>query len=326
MKNMRWLCLCLIAAISACGTPARKHVLLAEDTQVTVVLSGSHDTWSSLAETYYSNKSLGWYIADRNSLKELTAGQKLVIPKSMEPHYGIFDNYEQIVPILTYHNFGPKKSNTMIRPQDFEQQLRYLRDNNYRVISLSALSKHMQQGLPIPHRAVVITIDDGFRSTYDIAFPLLKKYGMPATVFVYSDFINNGGLKKKQLIDMLESDLIDIHSHSKTHRNFNMPLANESLKDFYQNLKLEIIAPQEKLNRLLSAPEEQYFAYPYGEVNPKVVEFLTESNHKLGFTVSPGSISSYSYPYTLRRFQVFGNRNLKSFIKIIKRNRRDLAI
>lgn len=325
VKRFGWLYLCLFVVISGCETVPSNHTLLAKSDRTTVVISGTNDTWESLAKTYYGDAKLGWYIADRNSLKVLTANLNITIPKLMPAHFGVFDDFEQTIPILTYHNFGPKFSKTVIRPQDFERQLKYLRDNHYRVISVSTLYKHMQEGLPIPRRAVVITIDDGFRSTYKIAFPLLKKYNMPATVFIYSDFIDNGGLKTKQLVKMRESGLIAIHSHSKTHRNFNRQNKNESLEEFYAHLKQEVYEPKEKLSRILSPQQEQYFAYPYGEVNPKVIEYLSQSNHKLGLTVSSASVSSYSSPFTLSRYQVFGNRNLQSFIHIIERNRSELA-
>ena len=323
--RLGWLYLSLIVAISGCETMPSNHIILAKSEHTTVVISGTKDTWESLAETYYGDSKFGWYIADRNSRKVLTANQNITIPKLMPVHFGIFDDFEQTIPILTYHNFGPKKSKTTIRAQDFQQQLKYLRDNHYRVISLETLSKHMQVGLPIPCRAVVITIDDGFRSTYKIAFPLLKKYNIPATVFVYSDFINNGGLKRKQLVEMQKSGLIDIHSHSKTHRNFNRLNENESLEEFYAHLKQEVYEPKDKLSRILTPQQERYFAYPYGEVNPKVIEYLSESKHTLGLTVSSSTVNSYSSPFTLSRFQVFGNRDLQSFINIIERNRSELA-
>ncbi|MFT5693178.1 MAG: hypothetical protein ACI92E_002514, partial [Oceanicoccus sp.] len=79
------------------------------------------------------------------------------------------------------------------------------------------------------------------------------------------------------------------------------------------------------LSRILSPQREHYFAYPYGEVNPRVIEHLSQTNHKLGLTVSSASVSSYSSPFTLSRYQVFGNRDLQSFINIIERNRSELA-
>jgi peptidoglycan/xylan/chitin deacetylase (PgdA/CDA1 family) len=64
-----------------------------------------------------------------------------------------------------------------------------------------------------------VTIDDGHRSIYRIAFPLLKEFGYPATLFVYSDYIDHGGLRWQELDEMVESGLITVQSHSKTHDN-----------------------------------------------------------------------------------------------------------
>jgi len=70
----------------------------------------------------------------------------------------------------------------------FDQQMRYLKDNHYRVISLNELLDFLNYRHAIPKRSVLITIDDGYRSAYDIAYPILKKYGFKATLFIYTDF------------------------------------------------------------------------------------------------------------------------------------------
>ena len=67
--------------------------------------------------------------------------------------------------------------------------MEYLARNGYRVIPLAQLARFLDGKEPLPRKSVVITIDDGYRSTYEIAYPILKKYGFPATVFLYSDFV-----------------------------------------------------------------------------------------------------------------------------------------
>jgi len=95
-----------------------------------------------------------------------------------------FDFY---VPILVYHRFAPSPQNLYtVSLQEFEGQMRYLKENGYQVIPLKALVDfYLGKGSPPPPRAVVITIDDGHTSVYSHAAPLLKKYGYPATLFIY---------------------------------------------------------------------------------------------------------------------------------------------
>jgi peptidoglycan/xylan/chitin deacetylase (PgdA/CDA1 family) len=67
--------------------------------------------------------------------------------------------------------------------------MEYLAQNGYRVITMKQLERFLEGKEPLPKKTVVITIDDGYRATYQVAFPILKKYGFPATVYLYSDFV-----------------------------------------------------------------------------------------------------------------------------------------
>jgi peptidoglycan/xylan/chitin deacetylase (PgdA/CDA1 family) len=87
--------------------------------------------------------------------------------------------------ILMYHRFGPKGLDAKI----FEAQVRILK-SSFNVISLSKLSMSLQQGIPLPAHTVVITVDDGYADFYTYAYPILKKYSMPATFYVVSEFVD----------------------------------------------------------------------------------------------------------------------------------------
>lgn len=91
--------------------------------------------------------------------------------------------------ILMYHRFTSGKHPHRISADAFEEQLRYLSERA-NVISLDTATKALEEG-GLPPYAVVITIDDGYRDAYDIAFPLLKKYEMPATVFAVTGLMDN---------------------------------------------------------------------------------------------------------------------------------------
>jgi hypothetical protein len=108
---------------------------------------------------------------------------------------------ETIIPILDYHNFTTKESSSYkINIVKFEKQMDYLATHNYSVISLSELLAGLKAG-QLPPKPVIITIDDGFKSTYTLAYPVLKKYNFPATLFIYTNFIEkNNGSKIMKLI------------------------------------------------------------------------------------------------------------------------------
>ncbi|MEZ6120100.1 MAG: polysaccharide deacetylase family protein [Pirellulaceae bacterium] len=81
----------------------------------------------------------------------------------------------------------------------FERLVRYLRQH-YHPLSLSVLLEHIQNNVVVPDNSVVLTFDDGFRDNYENAFPILQKYGMPATVFLVTGSINSGQLPWPQQV------------------------------------------------------------------------------------------------------------------------------
>ena len=91
--------------------------------------------------------------------------------------------------ILTYHRFSREAHPFKTSAADFAAHLEYL-DKHNRVMELSEAVRLLQNGKTPPPNATVITIDDGYNDAYEIAFPLLKKYRMPATVYVVTDFLD----------------------------------------------------------------------------------------------------------------------------------------
>ena len=102
--------------------------------------------------------------------------------------------YDELsIPILTYHKFclGESTDEYTINIDHFKQQMDYLKENDYRVITVAQLLECIENNF-FPEKPIVITVDDGFKSVYTLAFPVLKEYGFPATLFLYTDFLANG--------------------------------------------------------------------------------------------------------------------------------------
>src|ERR1051325_449292 len=90
--------------------------------------------------------------------------------------------------ILMYHRFATQESEAATSERAFERHLNYL-TAHYRVVPLSQLADHRGRGRRLPPRLAAITIDDGYGDAYEIAYPLLRRYRVPAAVFVVTDFI-----------------------------------------------------------------------------------------------------------------------------------------
>jgi peptidoglycan/xylan/chitin deacetylase (PgdA/CDA1 family) len=250
------------------------------------------------------------------------AGQVLVIPLRPGNPMGVHVNGYQTVPILCYHRFGPRASKLTVTPAAFAAQMDYLARNGYRVISLADLAGFLEARQPLPRKTVAITIDDGYRASYDIAYPVLKQHGFPATVFLYSDFVGaSDAMTWAQMKEMTASGLVDIQPHSKTHSNLTLRLPGETETTYRERIRREIDAPISAIRERLAEASFTY-AYPYGDVNDAVIGELTRAGVKQGVTVTPGGNGFFAYPFTLRRSMVFGNEDLDAFkAKLVTFNR-----
>ncbi len=318
-RTRRDLLLFVLAASLAWGcAPATDHKVIARSSDFVVVSAGSKTTLRSLAATYLGDESLHGVIAEFNDVTRVRRGQELVIPRKPVNSAAVYPTGYQVVPILTYHRFVPKKNRCdklAVNAHSFAKQMAYLRDNNYTVIDFTRLADFIEGKAAIPPKAVILTIDDGYRSTYDVAYPILRKYGQKATVFVYTDFVGAGaGLTWKQMKEMVASGLIDIQPHSITHSNLTIRLDGESDEAYRSRIRQEFRYPAREIKRRLGVPIHT-FSYPYGAENDAVLAAAKAAGYRLATTVTRGSNPSFAHPFVLRRSQVYCGDDIRTFAK-----------
>ena len=135
--------------------------------------------------------------------------------------------------ILLYHRFSDEEpKSTSTSPSIFNQHLEYLVDNEYKVLALNEVVKRLKLKSSFPEKCVSLTADDGFLSFYTEAYPLLKKYQLPMSVFISTEPIDKKYkvmMSWEQLRDM--SPLVDIYNHSVSHLHMvdlnNLTIKNE---------------------------------------------------------------------------------------------------
>lgn len=270
------------------------------------------ETWRTLARRYLGDESKHWRIAEFNAGAD-DAGRLVVIPLQSTNPLGVQRDSYQTVPILTYHRFGEGRSRMVVGAEAFASQLQYLADNGYEVIRLSRLLAFLEGREPLPRRAVVITMDDGYASAYRVALPLLRKHGFPATVFVYTDFIGAGdALSWAQMREMVDSGLIEIHSHAKTHDNLLETLPGETAARYRARLEHELRTSRNLLRTRLGVPVDM-LAYPYGDADAVVAKHAADAGYRLAMTVEPGGNAFFAHPWMLRRTMIFGDHDLDEF-------------
>jgi peptidoglycan/xylan/chitin deacetylase (PgdA/CDA1 family) len=287
--------------------------LINRDEDFAIVAVRDGDTLAQLAERYLGDAKKAWWIAQFNGVTAVRAGQTIVIPLRIRNAVGVYANGYQTIPVLCYHRFGSRDSKLNVTPAAFEAQMTYLARNGYTVIPLKRLARFLAGKEPLPAKTVAITIDDGYRSTYEIAYPILRKFGFPATVFLYTDFVGaSDAMTWAQMKEMEASGLIDVQPHSKSHANLTLRLPGEPDAKYKERIKREVDVPVAVLRERLGDGSFT-FAYPYGDVNEWVVDLLARQNVSQGVTVTPGGNGFFAYPYMLRRTMVFGNDDLDAF-------------
>lgn len=299
--------------------PQARGEVLGRNERLLVYLPREGDELPAIAARFLGRADKHWQIAEANGLATgvaPVAGQPLVVPLQPINVVGVRAGEFQTVPILCYHRFGSGNNKMVVSPSNFAAQLDWLARHGYRVIRLSQLLDFLGGREPLPARTVVITIDDGYESVHRHAFPLLKKHGFPATLFVYTDFIGTGdGLSWAQLQEMASSGVIDIQAHSKSHRNLVERTPGETDERYRQNIETELRAPRELLERRLAAAKVQvrHFAYPFGDASDVVLDTMTRQQYQIGVTVNPGGNGFFAQPTMLRRTMIFGDLDLEGF-------------
>ena len=338
MQRFTCLCLALAALLVACGSvpPAsetrvgpdaaltvaapgdaggaeRPGRVLAQSDRFVIYEAGVRDTLRSVAARFLGSEERHWVIGDFNGVTGVQPGQTLVVPlKTLNPT-GVYADHYQTVPILCYHRFGTGGGKMVVSPVAFAAQLDWLARNQYRVIRLSQLVAYLEGREPLPKRSVVITIDDGYESVYRYALPLLRQHDFAATLFIYTDFVGaRDAMSWAQLDELARSGLIDIQSHSKSHRNLIERVAQESDSQYRQGLESETRGARQLLEQRLPV-QVRHFAFPYGDANEQLLEILKRNDYQLAVTVNPGGNAFFAQPLMLRRTMIFGDHDLEAF-------------
>jgi peptidoglycan/xylan/chitin deacetylase (PgdA/CDA1 family) len=280
-----------------------------------VVTARAGDTAESLAAQHLGSAAKGWMIEDYMGARTFSAGQRVIVPARPWNLTGVEATGYQLVPILCYHNLGPQsKGRLLLGAPQFEQQMRYLKTNGFRVISLGEFIEWMAGKRQLPRRSVVLTFDDGYRAFKEFAYPVLKELGFTATLFVYTDYVGAGrnALAWSDL-KALEAEGFDIQAHSKTHGDLRKA-TGESDAQHTARMQVELAEPLKLFQRNLGRSPER-LAYPYGRADDDVVARAKEIGYVAAFTVRRQGSPAFVQPLRVNRSQVYSEMSLEDFVK-----------
>jgi peptidoglycan/xylan/chitin deacetylase (PgdA/CDA1 family) len=204
---------------------------------------------------------------------------------------------------LVYHRFGDSRyPSTNIGLAEFEEHLKYLKNNQFDVITLGEAVGRMLSSGSQEKPVAVITVDDGYRSFSAGAMPLLKKYGYRATLFVNTESVGGGDYLGWEDLKNLLRDSIEIGNHSHAHTQFLNISGAERLRRFRDDVQ----QAQDLFARHLGFRPD-LFAYPYGEFVPEMRPVLMDMGFRAAAAQKSGVFASRRELYAIPRFPMGGS-------------------
>ncbi len=222
----------------------------------------------------------------------------------LEPVIRLFWHRPRIS-ILMYHSIGDNGLFFAVTAADFDRQLAYLKKQGYRVIFLSQLVGRLTRRETIEDKTIALTFDDGYRDNYDMAWPILKKYDFPATIFMPTALMdgelgNSQGrplpvMPVEQFKELAASGLVEFGSHTHSHSRLDKMSDTEFAKELAESKRI--------LEDLTGRPIE-LFSYPRGYWRESFIPLLEREGFKAAVTVDEGLINSASL-YKLKRNLIY---------------------
>ena len=215
-----------------------------------------------------------------------------------------------MVHIFMYHVIDEGPNGLYVPETDFEEQIKLLSEQGYKSATLSQLPEILKGAKGKPgDKWVILTLDDGYVSLYDNAFPILKKYGFTATAFIITEMVDTPNHVTWEQLKELQRYGIEIGCHTETHPY----LYNLEQKDQQR----EIAGAKEKLEQKLNIKVVS-FSYPYGAYNDQVIEEVRKNGFTEAVTVNTGIFSPLDDAYTLPRVNIYGGMRLESLAQILR--------
>jgi len=215
-----------------------------------------------------------------------------------------------VPPILAYHMIEPQFQYALaISDKTFEKQMKFFKERHYNLVTLEQLAILIREHKKIPPRTVSITFDDGYQDNYTYAFPVLKKYGIPATIFLIYDEVGrsaNDRLSWEMIKEMQSSGLITFGSHTLGPEPLiNFKSKEEIKRQIFESKRLL----EEKLGRTVN-----FFSYPEGFFTPEIRQMVIDAN----YLAAVGTKTRKGYPnddvFVLKRLRISENsRNMFIF-------------
>lgn len=216
---------------------------------------------------------------------------------------------EEGLPVLMYHFFYDKskdsgKDGNWIEISDFEEQMKYLAENDFYFPTWEQVENYIDGKQELPEKSVVITVDDGDPSFFELAVPIIQKYKIPTTSFVITYWYGNRASDKQEYVSY-QSHSYDMHKAGSNGKGVMLSWDYDKIKD-------DILLSRDVLGGA------DIFCYPFGQYNDLDIKVLKENGYKLAFTTKGGRVKKGSSKYELPRVRISGNTGMTEFKKKVE--------
>jgi peptidoglycan/xylan/chitin deacetylase (PgdA/CDA1 family) len=224
------------------------------------------------------------------------------------------------IPVLVYHRFDEVVAGlTTVRPSVFADQLEWLNMHGIAVLPLHIVTDGiMHKASPTDGLAVVLTADDGHRSIYSEMYPLLRRYGVHATLFIYPSAISNANwaLTWEQLDEMVGSGLVDVQSHTYWHPNFHIEKRRLEPEAYGRFVVSQLALSKSRLETRLGTKVD-LLAWPFGIHDSDLARDAADAGYDAAFTIERKAVEAGSDVYALPRFLVTDADNGVRFAALV---------
>lgn len=284
----------------------------------------------SFAVTHPSNAlshkaCTSWEMIKDKSFMLTHSGSKAYKVNKLPAGFEVKPGTAKEVPVLMYHYITPKADNkepgnkSVINLEAFEENMGYLHDEGYYTATLQELEKYVLGEISLPEKSIVITFDDGYQNNYAYAYPILKKYGFHAVIFMIGSKIEKQTVlfdpNKKSSLSRAEieasRDVFEYHSHTFGLHEKGFPKCGQS-----KSLALNTTLLQKDIKKIKAAGiDTPYLAYPYGEVSTQMLYYLKQNGYRMAFTVRQDFVKPGAPLMKLPRLTVTSVTNLPELLE-----------
>lgn len=278
------------------------------------------DTPQLLARRYLKAASKGWIIAEYNGKNAFSEGEPVVIPGAVFRPGGLSPGGIQVVPVMAYIDVGepPGQTNrgSRISRSAFHEQIRWLSDSGFVSIAPNRLVEFMAFTAQLPQRSVLITADTESQRFYEDAAPILKAFGMTATLFVAPGRVGEKGAMTWDQIRTLSKEGFTIGCRGRYGRSLTRRKRDQSFKENFSWIESELQHGKKKIEAELGQPC-RFLAYPEGRGNNLIAAMAANLGFSAAFNRSPGGTPFYADRYGIHRNVVDRRTDLDRFSDLL---------